>query len=364
MKYGVGWQKYRDQQAFNAPAPAAPAKDPNKLYNPVTGQEIILPTFNSVADSNGNLTGSYEARDQYNTDALNKLRGEYMRDAGTNSSWANLMLQQNQQDKLAGLDSINAQASSGVTDMMSQLASQGGADSGSRERALSTFGRNSMLERQRANRDFSKRGADVLTKDEENRMAGLNTLNSLEAQRGQYLSSLDQFNVGNRLKEVQNKRQFEMDRYNKDMETWAADKQANAQKGASCFAPDTMITMKDGSKKRIADIRLGEEVLIGGKVTLCLTTLRKPHDKVYDYHGVFVTSMHAVYENREFIRVKDSKISRLVENAAIPVVYNLSVENHVVIAGGTVFGDYDEVTMEDEEEARKELTNGFRKIVS
>lgn len=327
-------------------------------------QPAVLPAFRSLVDGSGNLNDSYASKDVMDTRALDAYRNEALRKSGENSAWGNLMLQKLQQEKLANIDSLSNQTSSGRAQALSDLASSGGVDGGARERTLGSFNRNAMLERQKLNRDASNKNLDILTKDEENRIGQLGNLTNMENQRATYLSQLDQFNIGNKFKETQSKRDYDMNKYNKQMETWAANKQADAQSRNACFAPDTLVTMKDGSKKRIADIRLGDELLLGGKVTMVLSFLRKPSDVVYNYMGVFVTAMHAVYENREFIRVKDSKIAVEVQDAAIPVVYNISTENHVILSQGTVFGDYDEVTIVDEEMARKELTNEFRRFVS
>ena len=125
----------------------------------------------------------------------------------------------------------------------------------------------------------------------------------------------------------------------------AASAVANAAKSALnfinpfCFAPDTKILMADGKYKKIKDIKLGEEVMLGGKVT---AIGQSTSDDMYLYDGVEVSGGHTLYENGKWIRTKDSKyaVKMDIEEA---LVYPMDTENHLIVTKGQVWADLSEV---------------------
>lgn len=117
--------------------------------------------------------------------------------------------------------------------------------------------------------------------------------------------------------------------------------------GAICFAPDTLVLMKDGTEKEIKDIELGELTFFGEKVTG-----KAQHafdDDIYSYKcrkgTIYVTGTHAVFEDNVWKRVYDSKLGVKVPKfeVNVPVVYSLSTEKHRLYIKGNMFADYDEV---------------------
>jgi hypothetical protein len=106
-----------------------------------------------------------------------------------------------------------------------------------------------------------------------------------------------------------------------------------------CFFRDTLFEMHDGSKTRIQDIRLGDHMKDGGEVYFIAQSYSSD---IYLYNGILVTGSHAVFENGQFIRIKDSLMSSKVNFAVDQVVYMLSNENHLMISNGILFSDYDE----------------------
>jgi hypothetical protein len=119
-----------------------------------------------------------------------------------------------------------------------------------------------------------------------------------------------------------------------------------------CFAAGTPIDMANGDIFPIEDIDLFDEVEEGGMVNGKGVTLSKD---LYDYEGVQVTGSHAVYEDGEWKRVKNS-------NKAIPLtiegyvkVYIINNENHILIVNGIRFADYGEVTNSEDMTAQERL---------
>jgi hypothetical protein len=152
--------------------------------------------------------------------------------------------------------------------------------------------------------------------------------------------------------------------YNKEMEAWGASKQADAQSNAACFPGDAQVKMADGKLKAIKDVELGEEVYLGGKVLHMIKALNHSNDDIYNYNGVIVTGAHAVFEDTKFVRVYDSVAAEKIE-MDLPVVYNLTTQNHVMFVGDVLFADYEEVDVpKHPDETLKELTIEFRKLIS
>jgi hypothetical protein len=114
-----------------------------------------------------------------------------------------------------------------------------------------------------------------------------------------------------------------------------AGKAVNAVKKIFCFAPDTLVKMRDGSEMEIKDLQLGDETL-GGKVQ-SMRTAKVDDGSMYNYRGVWVTGYHAVKHNGIWKRVKD------VEEA-LPVhgeytVYSIATDLHRVHVHNIEFAD-------------------------
>jgi hypothetical protein len=103
-----------------------------------------------------------------------------------------------------------------------------------------------------------------------------------------------------------------------------------------CFTPDTEILMANGKYKKIKHIKLGEEVMLGGKVTAIGTAMA---NDLYYYDGVEVSEGHALYEDGVWVRVEDSKYSVKMETEEEFLVYPMATENHLVVTKGQIWAD-------------------------
>ena len=103
-----------------------------------------------------------------------------------------------------------------------------------------------------------------------------------------------------------------------------------------CFLPDTLITMSDDSKKKIIDIDIRDNIKIGGFV---FATGKFLVNDIYDYKGIKVSGSHLVQENGNWLKVKDSKISKLISTDDT-IVYTLGSENRRILINDTLFTDY------------------------
>ena len=103
-----------------------------------------------------------------------------------------------------------------------------------------------------------------------------------------------------------------------------------------CCLPDTLISLSDGSKKKIIDIELKDNVAIGGFV---FATGKFLVNDIYDYKGIKVSGSHLVQENGNWLKIKDSKISKLISTDDT-IVYTLGSKNRRILINDTLFTDY------------------------
>lgn len=106
-----------------------------------------------------------------------------------------------------------------------------------------------------------------------------------------------------------------------------------------CFLPETLVTMADGTKKKIVDIDLKDNIKVGGYVT---ATGKFLVINLYDYKGIKVSGSHMVKEDDKWLRVKDSKLAKSLGNDE-HVVYTLGTQNRRILINDILFTDYFEV---------------------
>ena len=103
-----------------------------------------------------------------------------------------------------------------------------------------------------------------------------------------------------------------------------------------CFLPNTLVSMSDGSKKKIIDIELKDNVAIGGFV---FATGKFLVNDIYDYKGVKVSGSHLVNEKGNWLKVQDSKLAKLISTKDT-VVYTLVTKNRRILINDILFTDY------------------------
>ena len=103
-----------------------------------------------------------------------------------------------------------------------------------------------------------------------------------------------------------------------------------------CFLPDTLVSMSDGSKKKIIDIELKDDVAIGGFV---FATGKFLVNDIYDYKSVKVSGSHLVNEKGNWLKVQDSKLAKLISTKDT-VVYTLGTKNRRILINDILFTDY------------------------
>lgn len=111
-----------------------------------------------------------------------------------------------------------------------------------------------------------------------------------------------------------------------------------AVKSVTCFAGSTQILMENGEYKNVKDLKLGDITALGGMV---ITAGQSYGYDMYDYNGVQVTGTHAVFEDGQWIRVEDSKVSNYLDKQEI--VYPIATENHLMVTNGQIWADIFEI---------------------
>ena len=103
-----------------------------------------------------------------------------------------------------------------------------------------------------------------------------------------------------------------------------------------CFLPNTLVSMSDGSKKKIIDIDIRDNIKIGGFV---FATGKFLVNDIYDYKGVKVSGSHLVNEKGNSLKVQDSNLSKLISTEDT-VVYTLGTKNRRILINDILFTDY------------------------
>ncbi|KKO01930.1 hypothetical protein LCGC14_0112850 [marine sediment metagenome] len=108
--------------------------------------------------------------------------------------------------------------------------------------------------------------------------------------------------------------------------------------GGGCFAPDTPVTMADGTTKPICEVEIGDEIAEGG-IVLVLGDFYV--NDVYHLEGVRVTASHVVKNDKGWTRVKDDPRA-IAELPRWQRTCNLITSNNRMICGGILFADQTE----------------------
>lgn len=110
---------------------------------------------------------------------------------------------------------------------------------------------------------------------------------------------------------------------------------ASVAKKIFCFDPQTPIEMSDGTTKELHEIRLGDETK--GGVVESIRYSNTPAGTVFNYKGVVVTGSHAVNEDGEWKRIKDTKVKTLLPDGQ--AVISLVTDKHLIYINGIQFSD-------------------------
>lgn len=108
-----------------------------------------------------------------------------------------------------------------------------------------------------------------------------------------------------------------------------------------CYGRGTLVMLADTSMKPIEEVVLGDNLMLGGRVTARGEALMT--EDMFTYRGVVVSGSHAVFEDGRFLRVRDSDLAQPIE---VPpqgiVVYPLVTERHLMMLDSHIAADFNE----------------------
>jgi len=109
-----------------------------------------------------------------------------------------------------------------------------------------------------------------------------------------------------------------------------------------CFDKNTLITMNDGTKRKISDIVIGDILLGNNEVTACIKVTTKGSD-IYNLDDIIVSNSHIVNYNGKWIPASNHPDSIKYEMYNEPYLYCLNTRNKTIIIDNYVFTDWDEI---------------------
>ncbi len=111
-----------------------------------------------------------------------------------------------------------------------------------------------------------------------------------------------------------------------------------------CFDENTLINM-DGGRKRIKSVNTGD-ILEGGNRVTGVIKFDASNVEMYNYNNIIVSGDHLVMENNKWLRVKDTKVGKKIDNYKNSTIYCLITENSLIKIGDNIFKDYMETNNE------------------
>jgi hypothetical protein len=105
--------------------------------------------------------------------------------------------------------------------------------------------------------------------------------------------------------------------------------------GIFCFKPSTLIEMADGTPQSMCFVELGDKTM-GGQVVSIQHSLVRQGD-MFDYKGTQVAGGHAVLENGQWIRVRESAYAKPTDYEG--EVINFITSRHRIFSNGICFAD-------------------------
>jgi hypothetical protein len=109
-----------------------------------------------------------------------------------------------------------------------------------------------------------------------------------------------------------------------------------------CFDKDTLLTMNDGTIKRIEEIKIGDVLENNVSVTATMK-LGSSGVTMYDLNGVIVSDSHRVFKGNNWIFVKNHPCAKKIETYNHPYIYCLNTSTKTIDTNHHIFLDWDEI---------------------
>ncbi len=122
-----------------------------------------------------------------------------------------------------------------------------------------------------------------------------------------------------------------------------------------CFDKDTLLTLNDGTKKRIIDIEVGD-ILQNNNLVTAKLQLDATNVQMYKINGVIVSSSHLIKKTDKWIPVEEYPNKQMVNYYLEPFIYCLNTSNKLIEIDGLTFSDWDEAV---DDELERLMENNF-----
>ena len=111
---------------------------------------------------------------------------------------------------------------------------------------------------------------------------------------------------------------------------------------AKCFDHDTLITMNDGSKKKISEIKIGDLLFENNEVTSTIK-VETNGSILYNLHDIIVSDTHIIKYNDKWIPVSSHPDAFKIDIYHKPYLYCLNTTNKIISIDKQIFTDWDEI---------------------
>jgi hypothetical protein len=112
-----------------------------------------------------------------------------------------------------------------------------------------------------------------------------------------------------------------------------------------CFHPDTPIKLQNGQTILLKQVRVGDILSSGARVTATMNCLAKDVP-LYVYDGTVVSGTHLVREDGVWTYIENAKRSVPYEGPPPHTLICLNTTDHQIPIGNTVYADYEEIEEE------------------
>jgi len=110
-----------------------------------------------------------------------------------------------------------------------------------------------------------------------------------------------------------------------------------------CFDENTVVTLHDDSSKFIKNLKVGEILIDGSKITGIMKSSTEDHTFYY-LNGITVTGTHRVYhKDMGWILVKEHPDSIFIKNYFKKTMYCVGTSSKLLLLDDIIFGDWDEL---------------------
>jgi hypothetical protein len=220
--------------------PQSPTMQPTTaptMRIPGPAKKPVSPKYENIRDPRtGQLKAGFALQAgpavQLNTQAIDELRKQAL---AKESPWLAQQLEANQLAGQRQVDRAAKMAATGAAAGQAQLARRGGLSSGSAERMAMQAEENRALAQQEAFGQADLNRLNLMVGDAQSQRGLLQNIPGMELAQGQfgqaeraYNTGVNQFNLQNTLQEIQNKRGFDIKKYEEAMRDFAAERSAKA----------------------------------------------------------------------------------------------------------------------------------------